>query len=420
MRRRDFLAWSAAGAAGAITSGPAARAATAATTATADDAYWTALARQYDRPDGVVQLEHGNWGAMARPVLDRYIEHLRRVNRDTSYYARRTMGSELQQVQATLAAFLGVGADEVILTRNATEALRALITRYSKLQTGDAVLFADHDYDSMQDSMVALRHLRGAEPVRIALPHPASHETLIAAYRAALDANPRIRLILLTHIGHRSGLGIPVKEITALARERGADVIVDAAHSLGQLDFTLPDLGADFIGFNLHKWVGAPLGVGAMIVKRERLGDIEPDPAANPESETGIRGLMHVGTYDFAAALTLPAAIAFQQEIGSARRAARLRALRDRWTQPLADHPRIDILTPDDARLYGAITSFRLRDTPDMAAHSALARRLLDGHGIFTVTRAGLAAGACIRVTPALANGMDDLDRLVTALRAET
>ena len=420
LRRRDFLAFSAAGAAGAMATGPAALAATATPTATNDDAYWAALSQQYDRPQGVVQLEHGNWGAMARPVLDRYIEHLHRVNRDTSYYARRTMGPELQQVQATLASFLGVGTDEVILTRNATEALRALITRYRKLQPGDAVLYADHDYDSMQDSMVALRHLRGVEPIRIALPHPASYDSLIAAYRTALDANPRIRLILLTHIGHRSGLGIPVKEIAALARERGADVVVDAAHSLGQLDYTLPDLGADFIGVNLHKWIGAPLGVGAMIVKRERLGDIEPDPAANPESETGIRGLMHVGTFDFAAALTLPTAIAFQQEIGASRRAARLRAMRNRWTQPLARHPRIDILTPDDPRLHGAITSFRLRDTPDMAAHSDLARRLLDRHGIFTVTRAGLNAGACIRVTPALANSMGDLDRLVTALQAET
>ena len=56
-------------------------------------------------------------------------------------------------------------------------------------------------------------------------------------------------------------------------------LIVDAAHSVGQLDFKLPDLKADFIGINLHKWIGAPLGVGAIYVRRDRLSAIDPDPA---------------------------------------------------------------------------------------------------------------------------------------------
>lgn len=413
MHRRDFLALSAA-ATGSLVAPTTLRAA-----ASDDDGYWTQIAGQYDRPEGVIQLEHGNWGAMARPVLERYLEHLRRVNRDTSYYARRGMGGDLQQVQQRVAVFLGVDPDEVILTRNATEALRALITRYRRLQPGDAVLFADHDYDSMQDSMLALRHIRGTEPLRIVLPHPATRAGLIAAYRTALDAHPKIRLILLTHLGHRSGLVLPVREIAALAKSRGVDVIVDAAHSLGQLDFTLPDLGADFIGVNLHKWIGAPLGIGAMIIRKDRLDDIEPDPAAHLESETGIRGRMHIGTFDYATALTLPDAIAFQEAIGAPRRANRLQALRNRWVSAFAGDPRIDILTPADPLLYGAITAFRLTATPDATAHNAFARRLLDQHGVFTVLRTGLDAGACIRVTPSLANNMDDVDRLVAALREE-
>ncbi len=88
-----------------------------------------------------MQLEHGNWGMMARPVLAAYQANVARVNRDTSFYARRAMIPDLQAVERRVAAFLGVGADEIALTRNATEALKAAITGYNRLRPGDAVLY---------------------------------------------------------------------------------------------------------------------------------------------------------------------------------------------------------------------------------------------------------------------------------------
>jgi selenocysteine lyase/cysteine desulfurase len=195
-------------------------------------------------------------------------------------------------------------------------------------------------------------------------------------------------------------------------------VIVDAAHSWGQLDFTLPDLDADFVGINLHKWVGAPLGVGAMYIRRGRTGDVDRDPAVTADDPDDIDARLHTGTIDFAAHLTVPTALDFHEAIGGARGAARLRALRDRWVAPLRDDTRIEILTPDDPRLYGAITGFRLRGRTSHDDNVALARELLDRHGIFTVHRDGLTSGSCIRVTPAFASRMEDLDRLVVALRA--
>lgn len=414
MRRRDILA-----ATLAVPFAPSLAFASAAgaTARTDDEDYWNALARQYDRPSGVIQLEHGNWGAMARPVLDAYIRNVTRVNRETSYYARRTMGPELARAHASVAEFLGVGTDEVVLTRNATEALSALLTGYSGLRPGDAVLYADHDYDSIQHVCEALRRLRGVDVVRIALPQPATFQALIDAYDSALRANPHVRLVLLTHLGHRSGLVLPVADIAAVARSHGADVIVDAAHSLGQLDFVIPDLGVDFVGVNLHKWIGAPLGVGALVARRGRIGEIERNAASDPAGDEGVRGLVHTGTVDFAAVLTLPDALAFQASVGSARRAERLQHLRDRWVKPLRDHQAFEFLTPDDARLYGGITSFRLAGKPSIEDNRALAARLLDDFGIFTVLRAGLASGACVRVTPALANPSSDVDQLLTALQ---
>ncbi|WP_298200344.1 aminotransferase class V-fold PLP-dependent enzyme [Novosphingobium sp.] len=417
MERRRFLA-SAVGVAGLpAVEGRAARARLSAT-GPRDEAYWQGLAAQFDRPPDVIQLEHGNWGAMARPVGQAYARMVERVNRDTSLYARTTMGADLAGVRRGVADLLGVAPGEVALTRNATEALTTLIMGYRGLRPGDAVLYADHDYDAMQHCMAALGALRGVEAIRIALPHPASRQQLIDGYAAALAAHPNVRLLLLTHLGHRSGLVLPVAEIVRLARARGAEVIVDAAHSLGQLDFTVPQIEADFVGVNLHKWIGAPLGVGAMIVRGGRHGEFARHPAADPAEPDGIDALVHTGTIDFAAVLTVPRAIAFQNAIGAEARAARLRELRDRWVLPLREHRGIDILTPDDPRLHGAITAFRIKGSPGLADHQRLAARLLDEFRIFTVVRQGLDQGACIRVTPALANNPADCDRLAQALQA--
>jgi selenocysteine lyase/cysteine desulfurase len=378
---------------------------------------WERISREYDVTREVIQLEHGNWGMMARPVLAAYRAMVERVNRDTSYYARRTMVGDLEAARTALAGAMGVGLDEIAFTRNATEAMKVLILQYNRLKPGDSVLYADLDYDSMQTSMDSLAARRGVRVIKIALPEPATHQSLVDTYRAAFDANPAIRMVLLTHLSHRTGLVVPVAEIATMARQRGIDALVDAAHSVGQLDFRLPDLKADFVGINLHKWIGNPLGVGALYIRRERIGAIDPDPAESPTSgDIGAR--IHTGTPDYSAQLTVPAALAFQAAIGAAPRAARLKALRDRWVRPLRELPQVQILTPDDPQLYGAITAFRLRGRTSHDDNVALARALLDKYGIFTVHRDGLASGSCVRVTPALASRMSDLDALVAAIRA--
>src|SRR5256885_6455407 len=383
--------------------------------AAADD--WDRIAREYDVTREVIQLEHGNWGMMARPVLAAYRTTVERVNRDTSFYARRAMVGDLETARAAMANAMGVALEEITFTRNATEAMKVLILQYNRLKPGDSVLYADLDYDSMQTSMESLGGRRGVHVIKIALPEPATRQSLVDAYRAAFDANPAIKLVLLTHLSHRTGLVLPVAEIATMARERGIDSLVDAAHSVGQLNYRLPDLKADFVGINLHKWIGAPLGVGALYIRRERIGAIDPDPAEKPAS-TDIVTRIHTGTPDYSAQLTVPAALAFQAAIGAPRREARLRALRDRWVHALHDLPQVQILTPEDTRLYAAITSFRLRGRTAHEDNVALAKALLDKHRIFTVHRDGLASGSCVRVTPALATRMSDMDALATAIRS--
>jgi len=417
--RRTLLV--AGGAAAALPVRSAAPAPSAATTDLSllarDEAYWAQIAALYDAPPpGIIQLEAGHFGAMPRSVRLAFEQRTDRINRDTTLYTRGPFAEDAEKVRTAAAGLLGVERDEIAFTRGGSESMATLIGGYNRLKPGDGILYADLDYDAMQDGMESLAVRRGVRVIKIDLPEPASRQSLIDTYDRALATDPRIRMILLTQLSHRTGLVPPVKEIIALARARNVDVLLDVGHALGQVDFSLRELGVEFAGLNLHKWIAAPLGVGLVYIRKDRLDDIDPALLAGPHGK-GIDARVHTGTVNFAALLTVPDAIAVHQSIGIGAKAHRLHYLRDRWAEALRGDPRIEILTPSDPALHAGITSFRIRGKTGFADNAALRRTLFDRHRIFTIERAGPAKGACVRVSPCFINSATDMDRLVAALR---
>jgi selenocysteine lyase/cysteine desulfurase len=381
-----------------------------------DEAWWSRVAALYDAPpDGMIQLESGQFGAMTTNVRRVYERRLARINRETTLYTRGQLAADLAGVRESAAALLGVDVAEIAFTRGGSESMATLIGGYNRLRPGDAVLYADLDYDSMQTGMESLARLRGAKVVKIDLPEPATRQNIIDAYDRALRDHPQVRMMLLTHLSHRTGLVPPVREIIALARSRHVDVLLDVGHALGQLEFSLDELGVDFAGINLHKWIASPLGVGLVYIRKERIADI--DPCLLEGASAKIDARVHTGTVNYAALLTVPDAITVHQSIGLANKAARLRHLRDRWAETLRDDRRFEILTPDDPSMHGGITSFRIRGRTSPGDNVALRKALFERHGIFTVERLGPARGACVRISPSFINDTVQIDRLVKALR---
>ncbi|MFQ0814116.1 penicillin epimerase [Brucella anthropi] len=383
-----------------------------------DGVYWAAVSDLYDVDRSIANLENGYWGIMARPVLQAYLENTQRVNRQNTIYARSVFSKDAEDARDRVAAAVGAAPEEIALTRGATEALQKLIAGYNKLKPGDAVIYSDLDYDSMQYAMNALANRRGVEVKTFAIPEPATREAILDAYRTILEATPKAKLLLLTHISHRTGLVMPIREIADMARARGVDVVVDAAHSWGQIDFNVTDLGADFVGFNLHKWIGAPIGMGFMYIRRERLADIDRDLADEDWPEDDIRSRIHSGTTNFAATLTVPAALDLHQSITSKRKQMRLTYLRNYWVKKARAIEAVEILTPDDDSLHAGITSFRIQGKTSKEDNNALMAALRDQHRVLTVRRTGLAKGPCLRVSPAIYTTEAELDRLVEGLGA--
>lgn len=382
-----------------------------------DELFWQTFADRYDREPGPVNLENGYFGRMSRTVVEDYQRNIELINRSNSLYARQRFEQyQSQEIRDLLAAQIGVPTGSVALTRNASDGLQSLIRNYNRLQPGDQLLICDLEYDTVKSAMRWVARLRGAEVIEIEHSHPASFDSLLETYRETFARHPRLKLMALTHVTHRTGLVMPVQAIAAVAREYGIDVILDGAHALGQIEFNLQELGVAFAGYNLHKWIGAPLTLGFIYIAPERLADIDPDMAETHFPITDIRTRTPYSTPNIPALMTLPLVLEEHRAMGgSAAKGARLNYLRNRWVSKVRYLPGIEVLTPDDPRLYCGITSMRFTGQADQ---QLMVDRLLEEYNVFTVMRSGAACGPCIRITPGLITTADEIDLLSKALQA--
>ena len=380
-----------------------------------DENFWHTIAQRYDLEHGPINLENGYFGRMTRSVAQDYQHQIDFINRINSVHVRQQFDdTQSTEIRNRLADLLEVDHASIALTRCASDALQSLIGNYNGLQPGDQLLICDLEYPSVEYAMRWVARQRGLEIIEITHSHPATHESLIAGYREAFERHPRIKLMTLTHVTHRTGLVLPVQAIVQLAKEHGVDVVLDGAHALGQIDFDLQAMGVAFAGYNLHKWIGAPLTLGFMYIDPKRLSSIDPDMGNQRLPEPDVRNRAPYGTVNIPAWLTLPKVLQEHIELGgSAVKGARLNYLRNLWVSEARQLPGIEVLTPDDPRLHCAITSFRFTHLDDQ---QPMVERLLNDYNLFTVARSGSACGSCIRITVGFATTLEDINQLIKAL----
>jgi selenocysteine lyase/cysteine desulfurase len=383
------------------------------------------LPKHFDVEPGYHNLENGYWSILPRVVMDEYLRQTAFVNKTNSIWARNALPGDAclaagnREARIAIARQLGCLPEEIAITRSGAEALNVLITQYKPFKAGDAAICCDLDYDDMVAAMDWMGTHRGAQVVKFVMPEPATTANILSAYEDVLRRTPNAKLLLVTQISNKTGLVTPVREIVAMARARGVDTVVDAAHAVACLDFQLEDLGADFVGWSLHKWTAAPLGTGAMYIRKNRLADIDVASDQREPDYTDIFARLPSGTINFAAVLTIPTAIDFHLAIGAAAKEKHFRALRDRWVNQVRDLPNVDICVPDDPARYCLLTSFRLKGMNTNADAQAVQKMLFEKYTIHTVWRKGVAKAPVIRVAPGLYSTDADVDALAKALRAE-
>lgn len=378
----------------------------------ADEPFWAQLRASYRLTPDYINLESGYFSMQAQPVLEAFIGRVRQLNLEHSHYMRTVMREDKARVAARLAAMAGCGADELIITRNTTEGLDTVIAGHD-WRAGDEAVMASHDYGAMLDqfTLMARRHGIVNRVVQVPL-HPRSDDEVVQAYASAIT--PRTRLLMISHVVNLTGQVLPVRAVADMAHARGVAVMVDGAHAFAQLDYRIPDLGADYYAASLHKWLGAPLGAGLLYVRKDRVRGLWPLFGDQGFADDDIRKLNHTGTHPCHTDLGIEDAIAFHERIGLARKESRLRYLQSYWTGQVRGHPRIVLNTPAEPSRTCALANVGVQGM----APGDLAARLFQDHRIWTVAIDRPEAGIRgVRITPHLFTTTDELDALVRGLR---
>ena len=196
-----------------------------------------------------------------------------------------------------------------------------------------------------------------------------------------------------------------------MARSRGIQTIVDGAHAFAQFPFKRDDLECDYYGTSLHKWLLAPVGTGFLYVRKERISDLWPLMAAPDSMKDDIRKFEEIGTHPAANHNAIAEALTFHEGIGSERKAARLRFLRDRWMRRLEGQPGVTLHTSFDPAMGCAIGNIALdkMDPPELTQHLWRTHKII-------VTPIGHPACTGIRVTPNVYTTLDEVDRFAEAM----
>ena len=310
-----------------------------------DETYWSEIARAFDVDRTLVNLNNGGCSPAPAHVLEAMIRDLRFSNEIPVYHMWNVLEPRVESVRRDLAAEFGCDPEEMAVTRNASESMETL-TFGIDLKAGDEVVVTNQNYPRMLTAWDQRARRDGIVVKTISFPvPPPSAADVVERFRRAIG--PRTRVIEVTHITNLTGQILPVREIVRMARERHVEVFVDGAHAFAHFPFRQGDLECDYYGTSLHKWLLAPIGTGFLYVKKEKQTRIWPLLAAPAAMDADVRKYEEIGTHPAANHNAISGALAFHRGIGAARKAARLRLLRDRWAKRLlAADPRVKVLTP--------------------------------------------------------------------------
>ena len=309
-----------------------------------DEAYWGEIQRAFDADRTMINLNNGGVCPSPSHVLEAMIRDLRFSNELPVLHMWSVLEPRIESVRRDLAADFGCDTEELAITRNASEALETLIFGLD-LQRGDEVLVTNQNYGRMLTSWDTRMRRHGIvlKQVSFKVPPP-SQEYLVDIFRNAIT--PKTKVIEVTHITNLTGQIFPVNEIVKLGREHGIEVFVDGAHAYAHFPFKRDQLDVDYYGTSLHKWLLAPIGTGFLYVRKSKVKGLWPLMAAPTSMDDNIRKYEEIGTHPAANHNAIGAALAFHRAIGSDRKVARLRYLRDRWAKRLlAESDRVHIPT---------------------------------------------------------------------------
>ena len=375
-----------------------------------EDELWKTVRSHYTLKDEYVNLESGYYNIIPNPILEHFINHVKHVNIEGSFYMRNDLNKNKDRVTSELANIVGSSPDQIAITRNATESLDLVISGFP-WKKGDEAIYAKQDYGTMKEMFEQISDRYGVVNKIISIPnHPKNDEEIVALYESQITSNTK--LIMVCHMINITGQILPVKKICEMAHSYGVEVMVDGAHCVGHFDFSIDDFNCDYYGSSLHKWLATPLGAGLLYVNKNKTHRIWPLLANGNTNKSDIKRLNHIGTHPVHTDLAISNSIDYLKWIGMERKEKRMRFLQRYWSNKLRNVKNVIVNTPLDIDRSCGIGNVGLTNM----SPSKMEDLLFEKYKIFTVAIDYANVKGC-RISPNIFTTTKELDSFVDAVK---
>ncbi len=389
----------------------AARAPLTAAQSATDESYWLNVRSQFVMPPKLAVMNAANLCPASGPVLDKLYQTTKDVDADPSQNNRAKFSATREETRKALATFLNVTPEEIVITRNTSEA-NNMVSSGLQFKEGDEIVIYSDNHPSNNAAWLdkAKRFGFTVKVVEQKNPHPGA-EYYVKAYTDQITS--KTRLLSMTHLTNTVGDLLPVKELCKLARERGILSLLDGAQSFGLLEVDLAAIQPDFYTGSGHKWPCGPRETGVLYVNKSMPAKIWASIISAGAGPIGIsHTLESMGQRDDAAIVAFGDALTFQTTIGRKMIERRSRQLAQALMEGLRKINGVQLWTnPDPARSV-AVVSFQ----PGSLDARKLYAALYEKDRIAGATRGG-ADRPGLRFSPHFYNTMEEVDRTVAAIK---
>jgi cysteine desulfurase/selenocysteine lyase len=363
--------------------------------------------------------------AVIDAIADAYGHHYANVHRGI-YELSEDATARYEGARKRLAGFIGATSDrELIFVRNATEAINLVAFSWgrAKISAGDLVLSTEMEHHANLVPWQQLAAETGATVAYVAITDDGRLD--MADLRRLLERGPK--LLAISHVSNALGTINPVAEITSMAHDAGALVLVDAAQSVPHMPVSVTELGADFVAFSGHKMLG-PSGIGALWARRSLLDAMPPFMTGGSMiSRVTLTGTtwnevpwkFEAGTPAIAEAIGLAAAVDYLEGLGMANVRQHERYLFERAWAALDAIRGVRLLGPSDPEQHAGVISFVLdgihpHDLATVLDREGIAVRA--GHHCAQPVMLHYDLPATTRASFYVYNDVDDVERLTDAI----
>jgi isopenicillin-N epimerase len=370
---------------------------------------WDDVRSQFLMPPDVAVLNAANLCPAPARVLETVVEYTQRLDREPFPSYRTEIDGAKERTRELLAEFLRVTPEEILITRNTSEA-NNWVSNGLDLGAGDEILIFSENHPSNNQAWKAKAErfgytVREVEPVS---PHP-GFEYYIEAFERGINANTRVMTFM--HQSNTVGDLFPAKELCALARDRGVISLIDGAQSFGVLDVDLSDIQPDFYSGSAHKWPCGPKEVGVLYVNARVQDRFWPSTYSAYPGQSGISSTHEgMGQRDTPALHAFGTQIEFLQSIGQSEIEARSRALTTQLIEGLSAIEGVHIWTPAAPELRASVVRFWPGELDPRGVLEAL-----EEDGIVAAAGSNPDRGG-VRFSPHFYNTEVDIERAIDAI----